>query len=152
MSQYKDKPSSLFTKRSPKKYLTYWLWSIIIFIVLIFILILVGQPYKNTWYSILLLILILIDVFLGIVFFIAAFISFFIDLISNRRHFKEIHIDKWYLLAILAIIVFAYLFYFKITNDNKIKQNLETPTYMDCLKLGSDNARIACIKYYQLKQ
>ena len=149
MSNAKDKPFFLFAEISPKRYFIYWLWSIFFFIVLG----LVGFLFNNNssiWNTTsttsagILFLFILVDVFLGIVFFIGAVISF-----SYKVYLRKIYIDKWYVLAIITVIVFACLFYFKITNDNEIKQKEETITVMKCLQLGSDNARIACIKKYK---
>lgn len=145
MSNFKGKPFFLFTIISPKQYFIYWLWSIFFFIVLVS----VGFLFNNnsgiwsTASASALFLFILIDVFLGIVFFIGAVISLLSDFFSNKIYLRKVHIDKWYLLVILTVIVFAYLFYFKITKK---------PSIMDCLKLGSDNARSYCIKKYQPTQ
>lgn len=144
MNNFKGKPFFLFEVISPKRYFGYWLLSIFFFVVLVGL----GYLFNNIFFGLLLV----IDIFLGIVFFIGAVISFLSDFFSHKIYLKKVHIDKWYLLAILTVIVFAYLFYFKITKDNEIKQKEENITVMKCLELGSDNARRACIKKYQPTQ
>jgi len=95
------------------------------------------------------------DILIGIFAFFGMFISIFLNFIAKRLNInlnKPIIIDKWYMFAIITVIIFACLFYFKITKDSEIKLKEETPTVMDCLKLGSDDARISCIKYYHPKK
>lgn len=96
-----------------------------------------------------------LDILIGILAFLGMFISILVNFITKRLNInfnKPIAIDKWYVFAIVTVIIFAYLFYFKITKDNEIRQKEETITVMKCLELGSDNARVACIKKYQPTQ
>lgn len=141
MNKSEKKTFFLFAEVSHKRYFIYWLWSIFIFIILGGLGFLLNSNY--------IFFLVVVDVFLGIVFFTGAVISFLSDFFSHKIYLRKVNIDKWYLLAVLAIIVFACLFYFKITKDSEIKQKEEAITVMKCLQLGSDNARIACIKKYK---
>jgi hypothetical protein len=52
-------------------------------------------------------------------------------------------VNKWFLLAVISLIVLFYLYV-----ANEYRKSFK-PSFLDCLKLGSESARRTCILFYK---